>query len=205
MPDPTYQGVCKMYPTWESIFAHPNPWVKRQDNPKLRPHPPGPAYPLPGSGPRMSAPPRSNRQTPEGRPSGTLQPLGREAPVRVGEPEPGEGIKTKSARKIGIKIIIRAQPPLRLNADGGPPGMAQHHTVKTRVSRPRSPGCPQSCGPTGKTRTPALQASDPDHLQACYPLPPDPEQGRDFRRRTIRRGHPGGGHPRRGPHHLRDG
>ena len=49
--------------------------------------------------------------------------------------------------------------------------MAQHHTVKTRVSRPRSPGCPQSCGPTGKTRTPALQASDPDHLQAYYTDP----------------------------------
>ena len=71
--------------------------------------PPGPS-PLGPCGPQTRTPPRTHRQTPKGRPGGTLQPPSPRASIRVDEPESGEGIKTKSARKIGINIIFRAKP-----------------------------------------------------------------------------------------------
>ena len=50
------------------------------------------------------APPRTNRQTPKSRTGGTIQPPSPRTPIRAGEPGEEPGIKTKSARKIGLKI-----------------------------------------------------------------------------------------------------
>ena len=56
------------------------------------------------------APPRTNRQTPKSRTGGTIQPPSPRTPIRAGEPGEEPGIKIKSARKIGLKIIFRAKP-----------------------------------------------------------------------------------------------